>query len=224
MSTSTPPSADWPSGTGNASALPAIDPARITGVVLAGGRGARMGGLDKGLQLFDGVPLALHTLRRLQLQVGPTLLNANRHLEQYQAFGVPVCTDAMPDYAGPLAGFITALQQCHTPYLMTVPCDSPLFPPDLVARMTDALARDGSDIAMASAPEPDAVGALRMRSQPVFCLMGANLLPSLTRFVESGGRKIDAWTALHKTVLVPFDDAGAFANANTLAQLQALQP
>lgn len=204
--------------------LPAIAPSMITGVVLAGGRGARMGGLDKGLQLFGGVPLALHTLRRLQLQVGPSMLNANRHQDQYQAFGAPVFADSVPDYAGPLAGFITALQHCDTPYLVTVPCDTPLFPHDLVTRMAQALVAGDADIAVASAPERDAHGAWVSRTQPVFCLMAQRLLPGLNRFVADGGRKIDAWTAMHKTVLTPFDDAGAFANANTLAQLQALQP
>jgi molybdopterin-guanine dinucleotide biosynthesis protein A len=205
-------------------AVPAIATSMITGVVLAGGRGARMGGLDKGLQLFDGEPLALFTLRRLQQQVGPSMLNANRNEEQYQAFGVPVYADSLPDYAGPLAGFITALQHCDTPYLVTVPCDTPLFPSDLVPRMARALVDGNADIAVASAPESDTHGNLAVRAQPVFCLMARHLLPSLTRFVAAGGRKIDAWTAHHKTVLVPFEDAGAFTNANTLAQLQALQP
>ena len=203
---------------------PTIGREMITGVVLAGGRGARMGGLDKGLQLFDGVPLALFTLRRLQSQVGPSMLNANRNEEQYQAFGVPVFADTVPDFAGPLAGFITALQHCDTPYLMTVPCDSPLFPSDLVTRMAQALVGADADVALASAPEPDKQGGWVSRAQPVFCLMAQHLLPSLTRFVAGGGRKIDAWTSSHKSVLVPFKDAGAFANANTLAQLQALQP
>ena len=205
-------------------ATPTITKAMVTGVVLAGGRGARMGGLDKGLQLFDGVPMALHTLRRLQLQVGPTMLNANRNKDQYLSFGVPVFADTVPDYAAPLAGVITALQHCDTPYLMTVPCDTPLFPSDLVIRLAQAMVGADADMALASAPEPDAHGAWMARAQPVFCLMARHLLPSLTSFVAGGGRKIDAWTALHKNVLVPFDDAGAFTNANTLAQLQALQP
>ncbi len=197
---------------------------QITGVVLAGGRGARMGGLDKGLQLFDGTALALHALRRLQPQVGAVMLNANRHPDQYQAFGAPVYPDSLPDYAGPLAGFVTALQHCETPYLVTVPCDSPLFPTDLVARLAEALVRDGADIAMASAQEPDRDGQLRWRSQPVFSLLPIRLLADLRAFVDGGGRKIDAWTAQHTTALVPFEDAGAFANANTLEQLRALQP
>lgn len=208
--------------TGATSGL-SIPSSQITGVVLAGGRGARMGGVDKGLQLFNGVPMALHALRRLQPQVDSAMLNANRHLDQYQAFGAPVHPDALPDYAGPLAGFITALQHCPTPYLMTVPCDSPLFPTDLVARMAQALVHGEATIAMASVQEPDRHGQLGWRSQPVFCLLPVRLLPNLNAFVEQGGRKIDGWTALHKTVLVPFEDPRAFANANTLDQLQALQ-
>lgn len=127
-----------------------IAPAQITGVVLAGGRGARMGGVDKGLQLFNGVPLALHALRRLQAQVGTTLLNANRNIDDYRAFGVPVFPDTVPDYAGPLAGFVSALEHCTTTYLVTVPCDSPLFPTDLVARLASALTQAQADIAMVS--------------------------------------------------------------------------
>lgn len=213
-----------PDASSASSPVVSLSPAQITGVVLAGGRGTRMGGVDKGLQLFNGMPLAQHALRRLQPQVGTCLINANRHLEQYRRFGVPVLADARPDYPGPLAGFATALGQCTTPYLVTVPCDSPLFPTDLVARLADALVREHADIAMASAPEtgehdhPPA-----WRTQPVFCLLPVRLLPSLAAFIASGQRKIDAWTAQHKTAVVPFDDAGAFANANTVAQLRALQ-
>lgn len=202
----------------------AIAPALITGVVLAGGRGARMGGVDKGLQLFHGVPLAQHALQRLQPQVGASMLNANRHLDDYRAFGVPVHTDTLPDYAGPLAGFITALEHCATPYLVTVPCDSPLFPTDLVIRLAQAMAREQADIAMASIEEPDRRDERTpWRVQPVFCLLRTQLLPSLRLFIAEGGRKIDAWTARHTTVAVPFDDPRAFGNANTLDELQALQ-
>lgn len=201
-----------------------LDKSQITGVVLAGGRGARMGGVDKGLQLHGGVPLALHALRRLQPQVGRTMLNANRHLSQYAEFGVPVWPDELPDYAGPLAGFITALRHCETPCLVTVPCDTPLFPADLVQRLAVELEASQSDIAVAMAPEIDAAGQSRLRAQPVFCLMHTRVLPGLEQFTLQGGRKIDAWTALHKTVRVPFDDAQAFFNVNTLPELQALQP
>lgn len=202
-----------------------IAPAQITGVVLAGGRGARMGGVDKGLQLFNGVPLALHALRRLQAQVGTTLLNANRNIDDYRAFGVPVLPDTVPDYAGPLAGFVSALEHCTTTYLVTVPCDSPLFPTDLVARLASALTQAQADIAMVSIQEQDRRnGQWGWRRQPVFCLLRATLLPGLRDFIAHGGRKIDAWTASQATVAVPFDDAHAFTNANTLEQLQALQP
>ena len=129
----------------------------ITAVILAGGRGSRMGGVDKGLQNFNGVPLALHTLLRLSPQVGDVMINANRNLAAYESFGVPVWPDStsMGDFAGPLAGFMTGLERCETPYLLTVPCDTPLFPHDLVARLADALEEQSADFAVASAPEED---------------------------------------------------------------------
>ena len=208
-----------PAGT----ALHAIDRVSITGVVLAGGRGTRMGGLDKGLQLYGDMPLAQHALRRLQPQVGPALINANRNLAQYQSFAVPVVADTVPDFAGPLAGFITAMENCQTPYLMTVPCDTPRFPTDLVPRLALAMAQHHADIAMASALETQADGTQAWFRQPVFCLLKVALLPSLRAFVLDGGRKIGAWTAQQHTVQVQFDEPGAFANVNTLAQLQTLQ-
>ncbi|MDP1967952.1 MAG: molybdenum cofactor guanylyltransferase MobA [Burkholderiaceae bacterium] len=199
----------------------------ITGLVLAGGKGMRMGGVDKGLQNFNGLPLALQTLMRLQMQVGHTMINANRNLSAYEAFGAPVWPDVLPDYAGPLAGFLTGLERCETPYLVTVPCDTPLFPLDLVERMGAALVREGAQIAMAAAPQTDGQGRVELRTQPVFCLLGVDLLESLVAFTHGGGRKIDAWTAQHKTVVVPFDAPGddpqAFYNANTLAELHALE-
>jgi len=202
-----------------------LHPEAITGLILAGGRGSRMGGVDKGLQSFNGVPLALHTLMRLSPQVGQAMVNANRNLAAYESFGAPVWPDSdrLGDYAGPLAGFMTGLAHCETPYLLTVPCDTPLFPADLVARMADAMAREQADVAVAAAREEDG----QLRPQPVFCLMDVQLLDSLTRFTQAGGRKIDAWTAQHATVIVPFDqpgdDAQAFFNANTLAELHQLE-
>ena len=191
---------------------------RITGLVLAGGRGSRMGGVDKGLQSYQGVPLALHALLRLAPQVGSAMINANRNIAAYESFGVPVWPDALPDFAGPLAGFLAGLEHCETPYLVTLPCDSPLFPDDLVARLAAALEAEGAEIAVAACPE-DGV----LRAQPVFCLMQGGLLDSLVRFTHAGGRKIDRWTAQHACATVPFADARAFANANTLDELRALQ-
>jgi len=182
-----------------------------------------MGGVDKGLQNFNGMPLALHTLMRLQPQVGEVMVNANRNLSAYESFGVQVWPDALPDYAGPLAGFLTGLERCETPYLVTVPCDTPLFPHDLVARLGQALESEGAEIAMAAAREEDG----QLRTQPVFCLLRVELLESLVAFTHAGGRKIDAWTGQHRTALVPFDRPGdaprAFFNANTLAELHQLE-
>jgi len=195
-----------------------IDKQHITGLILAGGRGSRMGGVDKGLQNHHGVPMALHAMMRLAPQVGEIMINANRNLGAYEAFGVPVWPDTLPDYAGPLAGFLTGLERCETRYLATVPCDSPLFPHDLVRRLADALEAADAEIAMAATVE----GGLP-QVQPVFCLMKTELVESLLHFTQSGQRKIDKWTAQHRCVEVRFDDAQAFANANTRDELQRLQ-
>lgn len=209
---------------------PAITASDITAVLLAGGRGSRMGGIDKGLQPFQGVPLAQRALQRLQQQTlapGAVMINANRNHDAYQALGAPVWPDALPGYAGPLAGFLTGLAHCDTPLLLTLPCDVPNFPLTLCARLARTLQAQDADIAMAAAPEADAGGRTQLRTQPVFCLLRASLLEPLRRFTEDGGRKIDAWTAQHRQVIVPFDtpddDPRAFANANTLAELHALE-
>ncbi|MEY3135644.1 MAG: Molybdenum cofactor guanylyltransferase [Pseudomonadota bacterium] len=199
----------------------------ITGLILAGGRGARMGGVDKGLQNFNGTPLTLHTLMRLQMQDAATLSElmvvANRNLSAYESFGVQVWPDSTDGFAGPLAGFLTGLERCETDLLLTVPCDSPLFPLNLTQRLLDALIAEDAEIAVAAAKEEDG----SVRAQPVFCLMRVSLLESLVKFMQTGGRKIDAWTAQHKTVLVPFDtddvDPRAFFNANTLEELHRLE-
>ena len=195
----------------------------ITGLLLAGGRSSRMGGHDKGLQPFHGMPLALHTLHRLQPQVEEVLISANRNLSAYESLGAPVLQDTVPDFAGPLAGFLAGLNHCETEFLVTVPCDTPRFPLDLVERLMAALLQAEADIAMPSAREED--GSLR--PQPVFCLMRAELVESLGRFIQGGGRKIDAWTAQHRCVVLPFngpeDDPQAFFNANTLAELRRLE-
>ena len=204
---------------------PPLHAEAITAVILAGGRGSRMGGVDKGLQNFNGVSLALHTLLRIGPQVGEVIINANRNLGAYESFGVPVWPDnaSLGEYAGPLAGFMTGLERCETPYLLTVPCDTPLFPADLVARLAQSMAAEDADFAVACAREEDG----KLRPQPVFCLMHTGMLESLMRFTRDGGRKIDAWTAQHKTTVVPFDlptdDVQGFFNANTLAELHQLE-
>ncbi|MES2714451.1 MAG: molybdenum cofactor guanylyltransferase MobA [Pseudomonadota bacterium] len=197
----------------------AIPTEQITGLILAGGRGSRMGGVDKGLQNHLGLPLALQALLRLQPQVGSVMVNANRNLAAYESMGVPVWPDALADYPGPLAGFLAGLEHCETPYLVTVPCDTPNFPSDLVQRLAAALEAEGAEIAMAATLEEG-----RVQVQPVFCLMAATLVESLVAFTQGGQRKIDRWTAHHRCATVLFDDAAAFFNANTPDELQRLQP
>ena len=177
-----------------------------------------MGGVDKGLQNHLGIPMAMHALMRLGPQVEHVMINANRNLGAYDAFGVPVWPDALPDQPGPLAGFLTGLERCETAYLVTVPCDTPDFPDDLVERLADALVAGDADIAIAATRTDDGV-----QVQPVFCLMKATLMESLVDFTQSGQRKIDKWTAQHRCVEVLFDNANAFFNANTAEELRQLQ-
>jgi molybdopterin-guanine dinucleotide biosynthesis protein A len=198
-----------------------IDSQDITGLVLAGGRGTRMAGVDKGLQAYRGLPLALHALQRLSPQVGPTMISANRNLDAYEAMGAPVWQDELPDFPGPLAGVLTGLSHCETRYLVTVPCDSPLFPADLVARLAKALDAEGAEIAMAVTPNVEDELASVQR-HPVFCLMNRDLVDSLGEYTQSGQRKVEKWAARHRLVEVLFDDAAAFANANTLDELARL--
>lgn len=206
-----------------------IAPSDITGLILAGGQGSRMGAVDKGLQTFNGIPLAQHTLNRLRRGggIGPVAISANRNLAVYESFGAPVWPDELAGYAGPLAGFLSGMKHCETAFLLTVPCDTPSFPLDLAPRLAQALTEHDADLAVATAPEIDAKGQTFMRPQPVFCLLRATLLPSLLKFIQDGGRKTGTWTALRHRVLIPFDRPGddpqAFANANTLAELRQLE-
>jgi molybdopterin-guanine dinucleotide biosynthesis protein A len=203
-----------------------VDKNQITGIVLAGGRGSRMGGVDKGLQLYNDTPLAKHAIQLLQPQVGSLLINANRNLDIYRSWAAEadaqIVVDGLADFAGPLAGFLAGLEHCKTPYLMTVPCDTPRFPSNLVARLSEALVKNDAEIAMVSSPDDEGV----LRHQPVFCLLKRELVESLKVFTEADGRKIGAWAAQQKLVRVNFneahDDQKAFYNANTLEDLQQL--
>jgi molybdopterin-guanine dinucleotide biosynthesis protein A len=195
-----------------------MDTNQITGLILAGGRGSRMGNVDKGLQMFRGAPMAMHVMLRLQPQVGPLLINANQNMGPYEGFGVPVWPDQIADFAGPLAGLQTGLAHCETPYLVTVPCDSPFLPTDLVARLYADLIEWDADLAVAVTGE----GAER-RTQPVFCLMKSTLLAHLTAFLQDGGRKIDSWYASLNVIEVPFPDESAFRNINTVEELRRFE-
>jgi molybdenum cofactor guanylyltransferase len=195
-----------------------INTSDITGLVLAGGRGSRMGGVDKGLQDHFGVPLALHALRRLGPQVGRVMINANRNMVSYQAMGVPVWPDEIQDYPGPLAGMLAGLAHCETPYLATVPCDTPNFPLDLVERLARGLIDCDGEMAMAFTRE-DGVP----RRQPVFSLMKTSVRDGLAAYVASGQGNVGLWAGRQRCARVEFEDAGAFFNANTAAELEQLQ-
>ena len=197
----------------------------VTAVVLCGGRGQRMGGADKGLQPFRGMPLARWALQRIAPQVDGCLINANRNQEVYAQWGEPVLSDRsdLGAFAGPLAGVLTALEACPTPFLVTVPCDTPLFPPDLVARLGEAMATENADIALAIGLDEDGM----LRPQPVFSLMRTSLAADLLRYLQSGSRKVDTWMERHTLARVAFDASGddphAFYNANTPTELQKLE-
>jgi molybdenum cofactor guanylyltransferase len=194
-----------------------IAPSHITGLVLAGGRGSRMGGVDKGLQTFRGAPMVLHAILRLAPQVGPLIINANQNIGPYEGFGYPVWPDQLTGFEGPLAGLQTGLSACETEYLVTVPCDSPFLPENLVATLADALVAADADIAVAVTQEEE------RRTHPVFSLMKANVLPSLTAFLQEGGRKIEKWYRSLRFVEVLFPDADAFHNINTLEELRRFE-
>ena len=184
---------------------------QISGVVLAGGQGRRMGGVDKGLQPLNGQPLVEHIIARLRPQVGHLVINANRNLQAYAAFGYPVLADAVPDFAGPLAGLHAALSAAQTPWVVTVPCDSPFLPVDLVFRLFSALTAASAEIAVARTGE---------QVHPVFCLCRRELLPHLDDYLARGERKFGRWYADLQAVEVAFDDqAQAFENINTREEL-----
>lgn len=187
----------------------------VTGLILAGGRGSRMGGVDKGLQLLHGLPLARHAMERLAPQVGAMMISANRNLEAYAALGAPVWPDADADFAGPLAGFLAGLSHCRTEWMVTVPCDTPRFPDDLVARLAAAV-RDAPAAVAVTVQE----GA-RQR-EPVFCLLRRDLEAKLAAYVRAGGRKINLWLSSCGCVDVVFPEASAFFNANTTEELHRL--
>ena len=189
----------------------------VTGLVLAGGRGSRMGGVDKGLQLLDGVPLIEHALRRLTPQVDAMMINANRNLETYARFGLPVWPDADAEFAGPLAGFVAGLTHCTTEWMVTVPCDTPRFPLDLVERLMDVVGDAGAAVACTL---EDGV----TQRQPVFCLMRRAARTQIEAYLAGGGRRIDGWFKDARCVDVLFEDAGAFFNANTIEELRRLGP
>ena len=187
---------------------------QITGLILAGGQGSRMGHVDKGLQQFRGQPMVVHVIARLQPQVHALAINANRNNHLYAAYGWPVWPDQTSEFAGPLAGLQSGLSHCNTDYLMAVPCDSPWLPTDLVCRLATALTQQQADAAYAVTSQ---------HRHPVFSLQKKSLLPALTQYLQHDGRKMDTWFASIASVAVPFDDERAFSNINTLQELHTLE-
>ncbi|HXF77719.1 MAG TPA: molybdenum cofactor guanylyltransferase MobA [Usitatibacter sp.] len=188
----------------------------VTGVVLAGGQGSRMGGTDKGLQPFRGRPMVAHVIERLAPQVDELLINANRNLDEYGRFGHPVIADEIAGFAGPLAGFERGLAHARGALVMTAPCDSPFLPTDLVARLREALEGERAELAVAKTGD---------QAHPVFSLMSREVRESLVEFLRGGQRKIDRWYGQLHVVEVAFDDeADAFLNINTREELANLEP
>lgn len=186
---------------------PADDAGRVTGVLLAGGRATRMGGADKGLVTLAGRPLAQHVLDRLRPQVAAVLVNANRNADTYLGMGVAVVPDPIAGYPGPLAGLLAGMERADTELVLMVPCDSPFLPADLVSRLVRALDTSGADVAVAHDGS---------RRQPAFLLVRRGLQGDLRRWLEAGGRKIDAWFERHRVADADLSDCpDAFVNINT---------
>jgi molybdopterin-guanine dinucleotide biosynthesis protein A len=189
--------------------------APVTGIVLAGGQGRRMGGVDKGLKVLRGKPMVQWVIERFSPQVDELLINANQNQDAYAAYGHRVIPDAIGGFAGPLAGLHRGLTEARHELVATVPCDSPFLPDDVVARLRTALEDNDAELSVA-----------RTGDQPhrVFCLCRKRVLPGLTAYLTAGGRKIDAWYSVLKVVEVAFDDeADAFSNINTERELAGFE-
>jgi molybdopterin-guanine dinucleotide biosynthesis protein A len=187
----------------------------FSAIILSGGRAARMNGVDKGLVLLQQKPLIAHVIARLKPQVDEIIINANREIATYEAFGLPVLQDENNEFIGPLAGVLLGLKRAKHEYVLTVPCDSPLLPQDLVERLLNGMAATRMDIAVASSGE---------NAHPVFCLMKKSVLPSLTEYIASGERKVSTWQKSQKYVEVNFSDCSeTFTNLNTFEDLAALE-
>ena len=188
---------------------------RVTCLILSGGRATRMNGVDKGLVSLQQKPLIAHVIARLQPHVDEIFINANREIAAYEAFGLPVLQDENTEFIGPLAGFLLGLKHAKHEYVLTVPCDSPLLPLDLVERLYNGMAASRMDIAVASSAG---------NTHPVFCLMKKSVLPSLQAYIESGERKVSAWQKSQKYIEVDFNDCDeAFTNLNTFEDLADLE-
>jgi molybdopterin-guanine dinucleotide biosynthesis protein A len=187
----------------------------VTGIILAGGLARRMGGVDKGMIPFLGKPMIAHVVEQLKPQVDHLLINANRENEAYESFGLSVIRDQIPDFAGPLAGLHSGMKHAKTEFVLSVPCDSPLLPNNLVMKLMMALQENNADIAIAKTGQ---------QLHPVFCLCRTNLVLDLEKFLIDGGRKVEEWQIKYHLTMVSFEDQSvAFSNINTLDDLNELE-
>ncbi|HVL76852.1 MAG TPA: molybdenum cofactor guanylyltransferase MobA [Noviherbaspirillum sp.] len=198
---------------GTAGKLPSV-----TGLVLAGGRGSRMGGVEKGLQAFNGAPMLAEIVARLRPQVDELAINANRELDRYRAFGFPVRPDLRTGLPGPMAGIEAGLAACTTDLLVVVPCDSPCLPPDLVCRLHAAMERRSAALAYAVTDSGQGEQA-----HPVFCMLDRSLLPQLRAALDAGERRLGSWLRSQGAAPAVFSDEAAFRNINTFEELQGFQ-
>lgn len=184
----------------------------ITVVILAGGKGRRMGGQDKGLVNYKNHSLIQHVIDAISLQTSQIVINANRNVDEYATFGYPVIEDTLTDFQGPLAGFLAAMSSVSTDYILTLPCDGPVITENYVAKMLQGLNQTEAELAIASDGN---------RMQPVYALIPLNLKSSLNQFLASGERKIDLWYQQHDFTLVEFEaDSEIFTNINTPQDLK----
>lgn len=188
---------------------------RISSIILSGGRATRMSGVDKGLVTLQNKPLIAHVIARLKLQADEILINANREIAAYEAFGYPVLRDENEEFIGPLAGFRLGLQHAKHDYILTVPCDSPLLPLSLADRLLNGISEAHADIAVASSDGD---------THPVFCLMKKSVLSSLIEFLDAGERKVSTWQkSLNYTEVNFSDNSDDFINLNTFDDLKTLE-
>lgn len=192
--------------------------AQVTAVVLAGGLGRRMSadgqGINKAMVPVSGKPMIAHVIERIRTQVNSILINGDPHQPDWKVFGLPVIADQIADRPGPLAGIHAALTCIDTPWLLSVPCDTPRLPHDLVIRLVNAQTQSGADRVSVRC------GAQR---HPVIALIHRSLALELESFVRTGGRRIESWLAQGRWVEAEFEDESAFVNVNTADELQHLE-
>ena len=196
--------------------MSAITRKEITGIILAGGLGSRMGRVNKGLQLLHGEPMVMHILRTLSPQVASVMINANHDLKVYEQFNQTIHSDIFSDYVGPLAGIHVGLKNCSTQYLLSVPCDAPFLPIDLATKLAISLEDEKADIAIAFTKENN-----RIQHHPVFCLMKSTLCSHLEKFIQQGGRKVTEWQSTLKMANTYFEETEKFQNINHLEELKS---